>query len=132
MTKEEIIKYAEDMISKNEYALIGSTSKEKYPNIRALKVMKRESINTFYFSTKETTVKVDQIRRNNKGCIFFYDTKNYASVMIEGTYKVTDNTLFDVSSFFFLDPDPYNFCNIIFNAETLYLYVPYQKHRIDL
>ncbi len=132
LTQEEALKYAEEMIQKNQYALIGTISKENFPNVRALKVMKREDLKTFYFSTKKTSLKVTQIKKNKKGCIFFYDTSNYSSVMIEGTFEVKDNILFDVSNFYHLDPDPFDFCNIIFEAKVIYLYVPYKKYEIRL
>lgn len=132
MTLEEVKEYAEELIKKNEYAVIGTISKKSYPNTRALKIMEREGFNKFIFSTKKNTLKIEQIKKNKKGCIFFYDVDKYASVMIEGKFEVKENFLYDVSNFFFLHPDPYDFCNIIFEAEVMYVYIPYNKYEIKL
>lgn len=132
MTNEECLKYSEDLISKNTYAIIGTISNKKYPNTRVLKVMKRDNLKTFYFSTKENSLKVKQIKKNKKGCILFYDESKFASVMIEGKFEIQENKLFEVSNFYDLDSDPYDFCNLIFKSEILYLYVPYTKYEIKI
>ncbi len=128
MSEQEVLKYAEELISKNKFAIVGTISNEKYPNTRALRVMQRDGIKTFYFSTKKKSLKVAQIKKNNKGCIFFYDVEKYVSIMFEGKFEVRDNTLFEISSFYELDPNPYDFCNLVFKAETLHLYIPYNKY----
>jgi general stress protein 26 len=131
MSNEEILKYAEELINKNQYAIVGTISKS-FPNIRALKVMKKEGLKTLYFSTKKTSEKVNQMKRNKKGCLFFYDTTNYSSVMLEGTFEIKDNVLFDVSTFFDLHPEPYDFCNIIFNTTKVYVYLQYKGYEIKI
>ena len=130
LTNEEVLVRADEMVKNNKYAIVGTISKEKFPNIRGLKIIKREGLKTFYFSTKKTSAKVIQMKKNKKGCIFFYDTTNYSSLMIEGTFEIKDNVLFDISTFFDLDPEPYDFCNIIFSAKRISLYVPYKEYEI--
>lgn len=52
--------------------------------------------------------------------------------MIEGKFEIQENKLFEVSNFYDLDSDPYDFCNLIFKSEILYLYVPYTKYEIKI
>jgi pyridoxine/pyridoxamine 5'-phosphate oxidase len=130
MNREEVIKYANELIEENKYAIIGTVSKKKYPNVRVLKLMKREGLTEFYFSTKKDSLKVEQIRRNKRSCIFFYDEEKFASVMIEGTFEAKENVLFEVTKFYDLDPDPYDLINLIFKSEKMYLYVPYKKYEV--
>jgi len=132
MNNNEILKYAEELIDKNQYAIVGTINKEKFPNIRALKIMKRDNLKTLYFSTKKTSEKVKQMKKNKKGCLFFYDTSTYSSVMLEGTFEIKDNVLFDVSTFFDLHPEPYDFCNIIFTTKKIYVYTHYNGYEIKL
>lgn len=133
MNKEDVIRIANEVIDNKKIALIGTKSNKGYPNIKALLLMQREGLHKFYFSTKTNSTKVKQIKRRKKGCIYFYDEKNYIGIMIEGTFKVEHNQLFGISKLYDLDAiDPYDFCTIIFTAKTLHAYIQYQKIKIKL
>lgn len=134
MTEQEILQNAEKLIANNEFAMVGTIGKKSFPNIRALKVMKREGLNTFYFSTRSDSEKVKQMKKHKKGCIYFYDTLTFtfANVLIEGKFSIKPNTLFGISSFYKLDNEPYDFCTVKFEATKLYYYVPYQKYIVNI
>ncbi|HHW69117.1 MAG TPA: pyridoxamine 5'-phosphate oxidase family protein, partial [Tenericutes bacterium] len=129
----EIIKIVTEIIDEKNIALIGTKSNRGYPNIKALSVMKKEGLHKFYFSTKINSTKVKQIKRRKKGCIYFYDEKNYIGIMIEGTFEVEHNRSVGISKLYDLDAiDPYDFCTIIFTSKYLHAYLHYQKVKIKL
>jgi general stress protein 26 len=130
--KNKYLELSENLVSQNNHALIGTTSLKRYPNIRALKIMKREGLTTFYFSTRTNSDKIKQIKRRKKGCIYFYDIENFNNLLIEGKFTVLPNTQFGISELYKLDDNPYEFCTIKFETKSLYFYEPYKKHKISL
>ncbi|MDD3392321.1 MAG: pyridoxamine 5'-phosphate oxidase family protein [Bacilli bacterium] len=133
MTKEEILEIINKVIDEQKIAIIGTTSSKRYPNVKALRLMNREDINTFYFSTKRESLKVKQMKRRSKGSIYFYDKDKYVGIMFEGKFKVENNTKYGISELYKLDAiDPYDFCSVIFKATTVYFYMNYQTVKIDL
>lgn len=133
MTEQEILSSAEQIVARNEFALVGTVSK-KYPNIRALRIMKRDGLKTFYFSTKSKSDKVKQMKWHKKGCVYFYDTTTFtfSNVLIEGKFIIEPNTTFGISNFYKMDAEPYDFCTIKFVAKYLYFYAPYKKYKINM
>ena len=132
MENDKYLKLSEEMVNKNKYALIGTIGGKRYPNIRALKIMKKDGLLVFYFSTRANSDKVKQIKRRRKGCIYFYETSNFSNLLIEGKFTVLNNTMFGIADLYHLDNDPYEFCTIKFESKTLYYYEPYEKHKIVL
>lgn len=133
MTKEEILKLAEEVIQQNPIALIGTISAKKYPNIKALRKMNNEGLKTFYFSTRKESVKVKQISRKNKGSVYFYDKDRFIGIMFEGKFEIQNNTTYGISELYKLDAaDPYYFCTLKFNVETMYFYYNYQTAKIEM
>jgi outer membrane cobalamin receptor len=95
--------------------------------------MKNEGLKAFYFSTRLDSEKVKQVKRRKKSCIYFYDRQSYVGIMIEGSFRVERNTMFGVSELYDLNPhDPYEFCTMIFESKTLYVYKNYQTAKIEL
>ncbi|MDD2180932.1 MAG: pyridoxamine 5'-phosphate oxidase family protein [Bacilli bacterium] len=133
MTKEEIIELARKIIENNKYAMIGTNSVKGYPNVRALTKMKHDGFELFYFSTRANSEKVKQMRKKNKGCVYFYNTDRYQSVMLEGTFFIEKNRDFDVSEIYKIDyDDPYDFCTIKFVTENIYVYTHFQTIKFNI
>ncbi len=131
MTEQDILKNIEKLVSSSETAMIGTISKQKFPNIRAMKVIKRENLNTFYFSTKADSDKVIQIEKRKKGCIYFYDdiTFTFSSVLMEGKFSIIHNSSLEISNFY-KTSESSEFCIIKFEAINLYYYTPYNKYKV--
>lgn len=133
MNREEVLALAEEIIERDETALVGTVSSKLYPNIKALQTMKREGIKTFYFSTKENSRKVKQMKRRSKGCIYYFDKINYQTVLLEGNFKVEKNLMFGVGELYKLDAiDPYDFVTIKFTAKKVFVFTHKQTAEIVL
>jgi general stress protein 26 len=64
-------------IGKRKVAFIASVDREEFPNIKAmLRPRKTEGLETFYFSTNTSSIRVQQYRTNPKACIYFYRGRN--------------------------------------------------------
>lgn len=132
MNREEVMKLAEEIIDNNPIAVVG-TINGKYPNIKALQTMERDDLATFYFSTKEDSRKIKQMKKNKNGCIYYYDKEKYQTVLIEGSFSVEQNLKFGVGELYKLDQlDPYDFVTIVFKSKKLYVYTHRQTAEIIL
>jgi general stress protein 26 len=81
------------VIDKQNVSFIGSVDAEGFPNMKAmLAPRKREGIKEFWFSTNTSSMRVEQYRKNEKACIYFYDKKFfYHGVMLVGTMEVLED-----------------------------------------
>ncbi len=133
MTEKEILDISEKIISNNDFAVIGTISKKRFPNIYALKLMKKDGLKKFYFSTKLNSNKINQIKKYKKGCIYFYDmiTFTFNNVLIEGIYKIDPKSAYGVSNFYDMESNQEDLCTIIFESKKLYLYMSNKKYIVD-
>ncbi|MDR2913399.1 MAG: pyridoxamine 5'-phosphate oxidase family protein [Tannerella sp.] len=85
----EIIEKALDIIKSQKNAYIGSVDESGFPNIKAMQVRGVNGINTIYFSTEASTMRVQQYKNNPQACVYFSNNGKYKGVMLVGTMEVT-------------------------------------------
>ena len=91
MTKD-LIKTALSIIDKSGKAIIGSVDDEGYPNLKAmLKPRETKGIQTFYFTTNTSSMRVKQYRKNPKSAIYFHDASFFRGVMLKGLMEVVED-----------------------------------------
>lgn len=118
----------EKFIKKQKVAFICSVDGEGYPNVKAmLKPRKVQGINTFYFSTNTSSMRVKQYIDNSKACIYFYHKGlfKYIGIMLKGKMEVltdqeTKNLIWQKGDNIFYkggvtDPD---YCVLKFTSES--------------
>ena len=72
--------------------LIGSVDGNGCPEIKAMLVpRKREGISRFWFTTNTSSRRVAHYRNNPKACIYFFDSRFYKGVMLQGTMEVLED-----------------------------------------
>jgi len=83
--KEKVYK----LMNNAGFSFLGSISKEGFPNIKAmLKPRKIVDLDTIYFSTNTSSMRVAQYEKNPKACVYFYDGLTFQGVMLEGNMEV--------------------------------------------
>ncbi len=133
MGEERARDIALSLIKSNNHALIGTVSINDYPNIKALTKMKNDGLKTFYFSTNSISTKVQQIKHNAKGCVYFFDPMLYIGVMLEGTLEIT-NDLDEANSTGY-KPEAlvgFDYCTIKFTAVSVNVYSDFNKETFDV
>jgi Uncharacterized stress protein (general stress protein 26) len=81
------------IIDKQRVCYIGSVDEDGYPNTKAmLRPRRREGLNTIYFSTNTSSMRVGQFRSNPKACVYFSDNRFFRGVMLVGTMEVLEDT----------------------------------------
>ena len=81
-----------NLIDKQGVSFIASTDSSGFPNMKAmLPPRKREGIQTFWFTTNTSSMRVSQYRSNPKACIYFYDKRFFRGVMLKGAMEVLED-----------------------------------------
>lgn len=81
-----------NMIDQAKVSFIGSVDEEGYPNMKAmLAPRKREGIQTIYFSTNTSSMRVTQFKENPKASIYFCDKRFFRGVMLIGSMEVLED-----------------------------------------
>lgn len=135
MSKETI----EKMIDKTGVSIISSVDENGFPNTKAmLPPRRREGLNTFYFTTNTSSMRVKQYNLNNKACIYFFDKRFFRGVMLIGTMEVmtdqqTKNMIWREGDTMYYplgvtDPD---YCVLKFSADKLRVYQNFKSETID-
>ena len=81
-----------NLIDKQSVSLISSVDSDGFPNTKAmLPPRKREGIQSFWFTTNTSSMRVAQYRVDPKACIYFFDKRFFRGVMLKGTMEVLED-----------------------------------------
>jgi hypothetical protein len=133
MTHEDMKKLAYELIDLNKCAMVTTNGKGGFPYTRIMKVMKKDGLKEFVFVTRKDSNKIKQIKKSNKGSVYFYDEKNYHAVMFLGRFKITENNMFGIPNIYTIDPhDPFEYVVMIFKLDTMRVYNHYKTDKEEL
>jgi len=81
-----------NLIDKQGVSFIASVDADGFPNMKAmLPPRKREGIETFWFTTNTSSMRVAQYRINPNACIYFYDKRFFRGVMLKGKMEALED-----------------------------------------
>ena len=81
-----------NIIDKQGVSFIGSVDAAGFPNMKAmLPPRKREGIQTFWFTTNTSSMRVAQYRENPNACIYLMDKSFFRGVQLLGTMEVLED-----------------------------------------
>jgi len=79
----------EKLIDHAGFSIISSIDEDGFPNTKAmLPPRKRDGIETFYFTTNSSSLRVKQYQINSHACIYFLDQRFFRGVMLIGEMEV--------------------------------------------
>jgi len=89
---KDVEKTIGNLIDKQGVSFISSVDDDGFPNTKAmLPPRKRVGIQTFYFTTNTSSMRVSQYRVDPKACIYFCDKRFFRGVMLIGTFEVLED-----------------------------------------
>lgn len=91
MEKEQAQAIALELLGEAKTAYLGTIDKHGFPNIKAMLNLYNDGLKTFLFTTHSSSKHVKQIKRNNKGCIYFADENKFVGLMLVGTFTVSQD-----------------------------------------
>ena len=138
--EKNLIKTALSIIKRSGKAIIGSIDDEGYPNIKAmLKPREINGIDTFYFTTNTSSMRVKQYLKNPKASIYFFDARFFKGIMFRGKMdvledQVTKKRIWRLGDRMYYskgvnDPD---YCVLKFTAETGRLYQSFNSENFSV
>lgn len=81
------------LIDQQKVAFISSIDADGFPNTKAmLAPRKRVGLQTFYFTTNTSSMRVAQYRKNPKCCIYFCERRFFRGVMLLGTMEILEDS----------------------------------------
>lgn len=88
MDVQDAIAQGLELIEKSKIAMLGTNGEDGSPNIKAMLNLKHEGISKFWFSTNTSSRRVQQIKQDNRSCIYFVDENEFKGLMLVGTVEV--------------------------------------------
>ena len=68
--------------------LLGTNGEDGFPNIKAVMNARHEGINRIWFSTNTSSRRVQQLRNDNRACVYYVDEKDFKGLMLTGTIQI--------------------------------------------
>lgn len=86
ITREHLINF----IKKQKVSLLASVDEAGFPNMKAMFVPSKIEGNCFYFSTNTSALRTQQLIKNPKASIYFFNKGRfkYEGIMLTGTMEV--------------------------------------------
>jgi general stress protein 26 len=88
MSRHEAISQGLKLIEKSKICLLGTNGEDGFPNIKAMLNLKHEDLKKIWFSTNTTSRRVQQIRKDNRACVYYVDEKSFSGLMLIGTIEI--------------------------------------------
>ncbi len=84
----EAIAEALKLIDRSKVCFVGTNGEEGFPNIKAMFSLKHDGMKKFWFSTNTSSRRVQQVRKDNRTCIYYVDENNFHGLMLVGRIEV--------------------------------------------
>ena len=81
-----------NLVKNSNNALIGSISRDGYPDIKAMLAPREiKGLREFFFTTNTSSLRVGQFRKNPKASLYFFNEKLFLGLLLEGEMKVMED-----------------------------------------
>ncbi len=88
MDKQEAMAEGLRLIERSTICLLGTNGEDGCPNIKAVMNAKHEGISKIWFSTNTSSRRVQQLKRDNRACVYYVDDKDFKGLMLTGTIQI--------------------------------------------
>jgi general stress protein 26 len=88
MDKREAMAEGLRLIERSSICLLGTNGEDGFPNIKAMMNAKHEGMNKIWFSTNTSSRRVQQLRKDNRACVYYVDDKDFKGLMLTGTIQI--------------------------------------------
>jgi general stress protein 26 len=88
LSKRKAISQGLKLIDKSKICMLGTNGEYGYPNIKAMLNLKHEGLKKIWFSTNTSSQRVQQLRKDNRACVYYVDANNFTGMMLVGTIEI--------------------------------------------
>jgi hypothetical protein len=76
---QEAITQGLGLIEKSDFCMLGTNGEDGFPNIKGMMNLKHEGLKKIWFSTNTSSRRVQQLKKDNRACVYYVDGKEYKS-----------------------------------------------------
>jgi general stress protein 26 len=88
MDKQEVMAEGLQLVERSQICLLGTNGEDGFPNIKAMMNAKHEGMSKIWFSTNTHSKRVQQLKRDNRACVYYVDEKDFKGLMLTGTIQI--------------------------------------------
>jgi general stress protein 26 len=88
MDKQEAMAEGLRLIERSKICLLGTNGEDGFPNIKAMMNAKHEGINKIWLSTNTSSRRVQQLKKDNRVCVYYVDDQDFKGLMLTGTIRI--------------------------------------------
>ena len=88
MDKQEAMTEGLQLIERSKICLLGTNGEDGFPNIKAMMNAKHEGMNKIWLSTNTSSRRVQQLKKDNRACVYYIDEKEFKGLMLIGTIRI--------------------------------------------
>jgi len=88
MDKQEAVAEGLQLIERSKICLVGTNGEDGFPNIKAMMNAKHEGISRIWLSTNTSSRRVQQLKKDNRACVYYVDDKDFKGLMLTGTIEI--------------------------------------------
>jgi general stress protein 26 len=92
MDKQEAMAEGLQLIDRSKICLLGTNGEDGFPNIKAVMNAKHEGMNKIWFSTNTSSRRVQQLKKDNRACVYYVDDKDFKGLMLTGTTQILQDS----------------------------------------
>jgi general stress protein 26 len=76
------------LIENSKICLLGTNGEDGFPNIKAMLNLKHEGLKKAWFSTNTSSKKIQQLKNDNRACVYYVDETNFKGLMLTGNIEI--------------------------------------------
>ena len=88
MDKQEAMAEGLQLIEGSKICLVGTNGEDGFPNIKAMMNAKHDGISRIWLSTNTSSRRVQQLKKDNRACVYYVDDKDFKGLMLTGTIEI--------------------------------------------
>ena len=92
MDKKEAMTKGLQLIESSEICLLGTNGEDGFPNIKAMLNAKHEGINRIWLSTNTSSKRLQQLKKDNRACLYYVDDKDFKGLMLSGIIEILQDS----------------------------------------
>jgi len=88
MDKQDAMAQSLKLMEKSTICMLGTNGDGGFPNIKAMMNLKYEGLKKIWFSTNTSSKRVQQLKKDNRACVYYVDEKDFKGLMLVGTIEI--------------------------------------------
>ena len=88
MDKQTALKKSLSLINRSKSCILSTNGDDGFPNAKAMLNYQSDGIKTIWFSTNTSSMRVKQLTRNNRACVYYCDDTAMEGLMLVGRVTI--------------------------------------------